>query len=237
MRYNEDGSINHTLKEIAEHFGVTSNAVRHHIEKGIRRLNHPGRQVDWGVLPSDMAEKWREINNQNKERETMTEINDRRYMKQYEKLHQDNSIKAQIERRLAAVNLSYPRVAVGRIDSQCFIISLLMEMNWLQSMLISLGRYINEKQQGLVFFKHLTTDGHLYVFTYVFPPAILTRGFQLWILLDAHTEYGQTAQAKLLEALENGEEILSQCLFDEIDGWLDTSAFTGIPTCITSEEG
>lgn len=48
MRYNEDGSINHTLKEIAEHFGVTSNAVRHHIEKGIRRLNHPGRRVDWG---------------------------------------------------------------------------------------------------------------------------------------------------------------------------------------------
>lgn len=48
MRYNEDGSINHTLKEIGEHFGVTSNAVRHHIETGIRRLNHPGRRISWG---------------------------------------------------------------------------------------------------------------------------------------------------------------------------------------------
>lgn len=49
MRYNEDGSINHALKEIGEHFGVTQNTVRHHIEKGIRRLNHPGRRVGWGV--------------------------------------------------------------------------------------------------------------------------------------------------------------------------------------------
>ncbi len=65
MRYNEDGSINHTLKEIAEHFSVTSNAVRHHIEKGIRRLNHPGRRVSWGVLLPDMAKKWREINIRN----------------------------------------------------------------------------------------------------------------------------------------------------------------------------
>lgn len=62
MRYNEDGTINHTLKEIAEHFSVTSNAIRHHIEKGIRRLNHPGRRVNWGILPPNMTRKWREIN-------------------------------------------------------------------------------------------------------------------------------------------------------------------------------
>lgn len=80
------------LKEIADHFGVTSNAVRHHIEKGVRRLNHPGRRIGWGVLPSDMVEKWKEINSQNnqyKERETMTEVSDRRYMRQYEKRHQE----------------------------------------------------------------------------------------------------------------------------------------------------
>ncbi len=68
MRYNEDGSINHTLKEIGDHFGVGKNAVRHHIEKGSRRLNHPSRRVSWGELPPDMAEKWREINRRNKQK-------------------------------------------------------------------------------------------------------------------------------------------------------------------------
>lgn len=153
----------------------------------------------------------------------MNEVDDRRYMEQYEKHHQDNSIAGQIERRLD----SFPRAVVGRIDSQCFIISLLMEMDWLQGMLISLESRINEKQRGLVFFKYLTTDGHLYIFTYGFPPAT-TRGFQLWILLDAYTEHERT---RLSAQIENGEEVLSQCLFDEIDGWLDTSAFT------VSEEG
>lgn len=164
----------------------------------------------------------------------MTEVNDRMYMKQYEKLHQDNSIKAQIERRLAAVDLPYPRAVVGRVDSQCFIMSLLWETGWLPSTLISLEKYISDKQQGLVFFKRLTTDGHMYLFTYGFPPAA-ARGFQLWILLNSYDQ--REYETKLLEQLEDGREILSQCLFNERDGWLDISAFTGIPTRITSEEG
>lgn len=144
----------------------------------------------------------------------MNKVSDRRYMKQYEKLHQDNSIKAQIERRL----YSFPRAVVGRIDSQCFIISLLMEMDWLRDTLISLEKYISEKQQGSVFFKRLTIDGHLYIFTYGFPPAI-TRGFQLWILLNSYDQ--REYETKLFEQLEGGLELLSQCLFDERDGWLE----------------
>lgn len=145
----------------------------------------------------------------------MNEASDRRYMKQYEKLHQDNSIKAQIERRLD----SFPRAVVGRIDSQCFIVSLLMEMGWLLDTLISLEKYISEKQQGLVFFERLTIDGHLYIFTYGFPPAT-TRGFQLWILRDSYGPW-ECEKTKLLEHLEDGGEILSRCLFDERDGWLE----------------
>ena len=224
MRYNEDGTINHTLKEIGDHFGVCKQAVRHHIETGIRRLNHPGRRVRWGMLSPELAKQFRQ-SDQNKslsERRLMTEVNDRRYMRQYEKRNQDNSIKAQLDRRLIEVSQAKPHIVVGRIDSQCFIISLLMEMNWLQSMLISLERYIGEKQQGLVIFRHLTTDGHLYIFTYGFSPAKV-RGFQLWILLDAYVEIGQHDQSLLLAQIEDGQEILSQCLFDEKDGWLDTS--------------
>lgn len=144
----------------------------------------------------------------------MNEVNNRRYMEQYEKRHQDNSIKAQIERRLD----SYPRAVVGRIDSQCFIISLLMETDWLPETLISLEKYISEKQQGLVFLKRQTFDGHLYIFTYGFPPAT-TRGFQLWILLDSFEQ--RECETKLFEQLETGQEIFSQCLFDERAGWLE----------------
>ncbi len=148
------------------------------------------------------------------QREKMNEVGDRRYMKQYEKRHQDNSIKGQIERRLDL----FPRAVVGRIDSQCFIISLLMETDWLLETLTSLEKYISEKQQGLVFLKRQTFDGNLYIFTYGFPPAI-TRGFQLWILLDSYDQ--RECETKLLEQLEGGLEILSQCLFDERDGWLE----------------
>ncbi len=93
-----------------------------------------------------------------------------------------------------------------------------MEMDWLLETLISLEKYISENQQGSVFFKRLTMDGHLYIFSYGFPPAIM-RGFQLWILRNSFEQ--REHETKLYEQFEGGQEILSQCLFDERDGWLE----------------
>lgn len=137
---------------------------------------------------------------------------------------EDNSIRGQIERRFSAAFPEDRRRRIARIDSQCFIVSLLMEEGWLEETLISLARCIKEKQQGLVFFKRVPIGrvgtGFAYIFCYGFRPADVC-GFQLYIL--GSNDYGQSLERDLLAMIECDKESLAihiVKLFDEASGWL-----------------